>query len=246
MPPRKNVLIVGDSLTEWGYDNRWVANLQHEYQRRADVVARGFCGYNTRWVLEMLHDDTRIGTVAPMTESLFCAVFLGANDAAAGFFTEVPLEEYTSNLRGIIHALKERAHPEFGVVVITPPPVDQNVLLAFTIANWDAAAKVSHRTLENTKRYGDAALRVAEEEGCIAVDLYKVFLGDDVAQAFVANQPWSKYFPDGLHFNADGGKLISDAVLAALPEGCRAAALPMDAPDWLDLAARCSAAATVV
>ncbi|CUG43119.1 esterase, putative [Bodo saltans] len=240
MPPRKNILIVGDSLTEFGYDNRWVSNLQHEYQRRADVVARGFSGYNTRWVLEMLNDDARSEIVVPVTQSLFCAVFLGANDAAAGFATEVPLEEYQSNLRGIIRALREKAHPEFGVVVVTPPPVDQEVLLAYTIANWNPAATCSPRTLEHTKLYRDAALQVAQEEGCVAVDLYKVFLGDDVAQSFAPNQPWSKYFPDGLHFNDEGGKLISTALLAALPDDCKAASLPMDAPDWLELASRTS------
>jgi hypothetical protein len=32
----------------------WLAQLQHLYARRADVIGRGFSGYNSRWALTMV------------------------------------------------------------------------------------------------------------------------------------------------------------------------------------------------
>lgn len=51
---RPVVLLLGDSLTERGFDpdNGWAAALAHALSRRADVACRGLSGWNSRWALK--------------------------------------------------------------------------------------------------------------------------------------------------------------------------------------------------
>ena len=49
---RPRIALYGDSLTQFSFDVRgWGAMMAHSYQRRADIINRGFSGYNTRWAL---------------------------------------------------------------------------------------------------------------------------------------------------------------------------------------------------
>ena len=46
------ILLFGDSLTQYSFapqDGGWGAVIADYFQRRADVVNRGFSGYNTEW-----------------------------------------------------------------------------------------------------------------------------------------------------------------------------------------------------
>jgi lysophospholipase L1-like esterase len=51
---RPVVLLLGDSLTERGFDpdGGWAAALAHALTRRADVANRGLSGWNSRWALK--------------------------------------------------------------------------------------------------------------------------------------------------------------------------------------------------
>lgn len=50
----KTIVCIGDSITQQGFGNSgWVAGLADTYQRRADIVDRGFSGYNTRNILHL-------------------------------------------------------------------------------------------------------------------------------------------------------------------------------------------------
>ena len=44
------ILLIGDSLTQLGYSDsgKWVALLADLFQRKCDVINRGFSGYTTR------------------------------------------------------------------------------------------------------------------------------------------------------------------------------------------------------
>ncbi len=56
----------------------WGARLANSYQRKADIINRGFNGYNSRWALHLL--DRVFPEENP--ELLLATVFFGANDAA--------------------------------------------------------------------------------------------------------------------------------------------------------------------
>ena len=50
--PRRTILLLGDSITQWSLrPNGWGNLLAQHYMRRADVVNRGFSGYNSAWIL---------------------------------------------------------------------------------------------------------------------------------------------------------------------------------------------------
>lgn len=77
-PFRPVVLLHGDSITQRASEaGGWAVALSTYYQRRADVVNRGFSGYNTRMAVQLLER-----ALPPLPEPpLLATVFFGANDA---------------------------------------------------------------------------------------------------------------------------------------------------------------------
>lgn len=68
----------GDSITQRGFAPGWTGMLADAYQRKADVINRGYSGYNTRWALQLLPRVFPAGAPPPELVTLF----FGANDAA--------------------------------------------------------------------------------------------------------------------------------------------------------------------
>ncbi|KAL7161670.1 hypothetical protein ACSBR2_042192 [Camellia fascicularis] len=129
---RPQIVIFGDSITEQSFrSGGWGASLADNYSRKADLVLRGYGGYNTRWALFLLHHLFPLGSATPPVAT---TIFFGANDAALfGRTSErqhVPTEEYKENLRKIVHHLKE-CSPTMLVVLITPPPIDEEGRIAY-------------------------------------------------------------------------------------------------------------------
>jgi lysophospholipase L1-like esterase len=77
---RPQWLLFGDSITQRGFGaGGWAGVLADTYQRRVDVINRGYSGFNTRLAVEILDDvlpAAAAGTIGLAT------VFFGANDAA--------------------------------------------------------------------------------------------------------------------------------------------------------------------
>ena len=93
------IVLLGDSITQLAWSPYgFGAHLQDVYQRRCDVLNRGYSGYNTRWILKLLqagesvfgrggaHDEEGCQT----TELV--VVFFGANDSALLEQTEIALK----------------------------------------------------------------------------------------------------------------------------------------------------------
>jgi lysophospholipase L1-like esterase len=78
---RPQFVLFGDSLTQRSFNtDGWAASLANVYQRKVDVVQRGYSGYNTRWALELL---PKVFTLPqPPNSILLATIFFGANDAA--------------------------------------------------------------------------------------------------------------------------------------------------------------------
>lgn len=78
---RPTFVCFGDSITQRGFAPGWTGMLADAYQRKADVVNRGYSGYNTRWALQLLprvFPEPLPGGEPPALVTLF----FGANDAA--------------------------------------------------------------------------------------------------------------------------------------------------------------------
>ena len=96
-----NVVVIGDSLTEYGFGNNgWTSLLANYLSRKCDVINRGFNGYNTNH-MRLVFDDVLKHSVNN-SNTAAVILFLGANDAFIPDMTpkaHVPLEEYSDNLR---------------------------------------------------------------------------------------------------------------------------------------------------
>ncbi|QDZ23707.1 putative esterase [Chloropicon primus] len=234
---RPRFVLFGDSITQQGFSTvhcGWVAQLSDKYQRKVDVVNRGYSGYNTKWAKELMpqvsnelrtkHEIER-GSARDVV-----AIFFGANDAAlagsTGHEQHVPLHEYKENLGVIVDYFRSHKPNPPHVVLVTPPPMDANAWAAFCIE------KESNRTLEGVRRYAETCAQVAREKGVPLVNAWEGMherLGkDELASLF-----W-----DGLHLSSKGNKLLYEAFLKVVENdlpGYRADDLAWDRPQWRNI-----------
>ncbi|PVU92897.1 hypothetical protein BB561_003549 [Smittium simulii] len=199
-------LTFGDSITEFGIDpsiSGWVAQLATNYNRRLDLVHRGFSGYNTRWAKEILKDILPKTATLSDTENInhfkvdsnaelpfvckldnsnqakvrFLTMFFGANDAS---FPEnkqsVPLEEYKANLSEMIQMVtdpKSKYYSKYTKIILITPPVVCDIM-------WEKRLKefgVNTQNRSNTcaKIYSDAATQVGKNHNVAVVNLWEAF-----------------------------------------------------------------------
>lgn len=77
---RPQFITFGDSITQRGFAPGWTGLLADAYQRRADVINRGYSGYNSRWALQLMDRVFPPTSVVPPPRLV--TIFFGANDAA--------------------------------------------------------------------------------------------------------------------------------------------------------------------
>ncbi|KAJ0988175.1 hypothetical protein J5N97_006531 [Dioscorea zingiberensis] len=202
---RPRFVLFGDSITEQGFRNGgWAAALANTYSRKADVIVRGYGGYNTRWALfliDMLFPPSASEPIAATT------IFFGANDAALQGRTSerqyVPIEEYKENLKKMVHQMKNSS-PGMLVVLITPPPIDEDGRLEFA-RSQGKAIELPERTNENTGIYAKQCVDLANELQLPYINLWS---------KMQETEGWQKKFlRDGLHLTEEGRSLLLFAPL---------------------------------
>ncbi|ETK90546.1 hypothetical protein F441_05856 [Phytophthora nicotianae CJ01A1] len=207
---RPVLLLTGDSLTEHGtYPNvqGWVALLQAQYTRTADVIARGLSGYNTRWFLKDVMPvlENEINSGAYSSPSLI-TVWLGTNDAALtnGSNSEmhVPIEDYKQNLIKIVGRFQSEA-PNANILMITPPHIDDDARVKNAQERTDAKRGLVDRSNSAVGNYSRACVDVASTLNVPVLDLYAHF---DAMTSATRNT----MLIDGIHFNAAGNKVVNE------------------------------------
>mmetsp|Transcript_9975 Transcript_9975/g.25806 ORF Transcript_9975/g.25806 Transcript_9975/m.25806 type:complete len:295 (-) Transcript_9975:106-990(-) len=202
-------ILFGDSITQQSFSvGGWGARLQDRYQRRADVINRGFGGYNTRWALKLLAgQQLRDG---PGDHTALVTIFFGANDASLpqhNLRQHVPKHEYVDNLRRIVGHLRRHC-PAAALLLITPPPVCHEQRLAFQRQRYPTAATgILERTHENAGAYARAVVELAEELHLPCVDLWQGM------QSAAPGEGWHAYLSDGLHLSAEGNAKVAELIL---------------------------------
>lgn len=222
---RPQIVLFGDSITDQSFRyGGWGASLTDAYSRKADIVVRGYGGYNTRWALFLLNHIFPLDSTTP---PIATTVFFGANDAALSGRTSerqhVPLEEYKENLRKIVHHLKE-CSPTMLIVLITPPPVDEEGRLEYAKSLYgEKAMKIPERTNEVTRTYVNGCVEVAKELGVASVNIWS---------KIQETQGWQKKFlSDGLHLTGDGNRVVYEEVIKVLNGAWLSASeMPLDFP----------------
>ncbi|RDX91161.1 GDSL esterase/lipase [Mucuna pruriens] len=200
---RPKIYLFGDSITEDSFaEGGWGASLANHFSRTVDVVLRGYSGYNTRWalkVLEKVFPETQDGDGGVNGAPVAITVFFGANDACLpdryAAFQHVPLLEYKQNLHSIVSFFR-KLWPTTHVVLITPPPIDEEARLRYPYA--DNPLGLSERTNEAAGEYARACIAVAEECGVPVIDL------------------WTKMQHDGLHLTQSGNGVVFEEVISKL------------------------------
>ena len=192
----KQILAFGDSLTQLGSDTAtagWVAQAQNLCSGRVDILNRGFSGYTTRYSKFVLPQLT-----VDWSNIIFVTIFLGTNDAEIPDDPDtgnVPISEFTANLREIVKYVLEKGIPADRIILITPPPVDE--------LKWLEVYKKNIRSNDLTKIYTETVVAVAAETGTRIIQLYSIIM---------AMPNWKSFLVDGIHLSQDGNQLLFEEV----------------------------------
>lgn len=155
-------MFLGDSLTQHGFDvarQGFVGGVADLYQRRADVINRGYSGYNTSMILERI--ERILEDISEVDLVLIC---LGANDSAledGGTNQYVPLDVFVSNLSALITRIAPTP-----IILLTPPDVD--------------AERQPTRASSHTEKYADAVDSIAQEHNLPSVRLFDVIKSEQL------------------------------------------------------------------
>ncbi|BBN07887.1 isoamyl acetate esterase [Marchantia polymorpha subsp. ruderalis] len=208
-------VLYGASMTQFSFElGGWGAALADLYQRKADILLRGFMGWNTRRALELMQE--MFPKNLPTQPSLV-VVFFGANDAAVPLkhFSEagqaVPLEEFKENLKKIALYLKSLSD-KTRVILTTAPPIHEEMRDKHCrrIMGERAVGKLD-RTNENARKYAAACREAAGETGVGVVDLWT-----SIQQS---SPNWGpECLTDGMHLSAGGSKIMFNELCRVIKE----------------------------
>mmetsp|Transcript_6450 Transcript_6450/g.40308 ORF Transcript_6450/g.40308 Transcript_6450/m.40308 type:complete len:253 (+) Transcript_6450:3265-4023(+) len=209
---RPQLLLFGDSLTQqaWG-THGWASRLAEAYQRRGDVINRGFSGYNSRWALASWSACFHHVHARPHLFTLW----LGANDAVLVDGSRprqhVPLVEYEQNLKHMVAMAKDWKQTPgcTHVILLTPPPVSERMRKAHLLADGmdQSVMDKDDRTNQNTGEYARCCVEVGKQLRVPTIDLWTAFQQDD---------GWEKHLTDGLHLSASGQEKVYQMLMETI------------------------------
>uniref|UniRef100_A0A6V2HNC7 SGNH hydrolase-type esterase domain-containing protein n=1 Tax=Ditylum brightwellii TaxID=49249 RepID=A0A6V2HNC7_9STRA len=206
--PRKQVVLVGDSLTEIGFrDERgWGLELTKRYLRRCDVINRGLYGWNTRWLKMAM--EKNVAFLPPQMH--FGTLLMGSNDAVLRDMNpgqHVPMDEFEQNLLYIAAEMLRRA--EKGIVLIAPPPCNPDAWAEFVNTRKPEFNGKSDRTNELLETYGAIVKQVKQtlqerfpEKFVRLFDAYELLKEEDLRE--------KSLLYDGVHFGQKAQILFFD------------------------------------
>ena len=159
-------------------------------------------------------------------------VFFGANDAAFSnvnphlkWNQHVPLPNFKSNLVEICTYLTSIGIPKYSIILITPPPVCDDL--------WKVACKENSIAFDRcytvTKQYADAAVQAGQELDVTTVDLYSSMPKEQ--------DRIKQYFSDGVHFNSDGNQFLAERLIPIVESKLDTETSVF--PDFKDVNAKC-------
>lgn len=218
---RAKILLLGDSITQMSFSPSlcgWGVYIADRYQRRADVLNRGYSGYNTDWFLRLMATDAGRADILDdhRENSNVCLVtiFFGANDASDPILNarqHVPLTKYESNLKDIVTLIRTNFGEDVGIILISPPPICHEGRLRFQKELYkDKATGKLERTLELSGTYAKCGAKVANEMNIPFIDLWTNM---QFTSTGVERTNWREFLSDGLHLSTLGNQFLGEAVI---------------------------------
>lgn len=229
-------LLFGDSITQHSFMPGGLGqSLADAYQRRLDIVKRGYGGYNTEWGLHVAPHvlPKTLSGEAPLTA---LNIWWGANDATLPIRTQsLPIERFKANLRSMVDLLRSENSPHYSpsteIIILSCPPVAIAQRAEDVERKWGPGIPLD-REAERTKQFADAAQEVALESKTGFVDVFGEIMraaGPDPEEGL------RKYLSDGLHLNSDGYQVVYQALTKVVERDFPDLAVekvPRLFPDW--------------
>lgn len=224
---RPTILFLGDSITQFGFSTsgQWVARVADVFQRRCDVVNRGYSGYNTRWFRRRLPD---IVNPALASSAAAAVVFLGVNDAKVPDVVleglpdqHVPLDEYKNNLKIIVEFLISNGVGPDRILMIPPIPCYDLTFKTHLEGRFETKLPDAPKKKAVTRSYHDACVSVAEE--------IQIRILPGVWKAL----DFPEMFCDGLHLSEEGSVTLANLMIPILED--MMSGIPDHLPDWKSL-----------
>ncbi|KAK2361082.1 GDSL esterase/lipase CPRD49 [Trifolium repens] len=207
MTTRPQFVLFGSSIVQFNhYGEGWGATLAHLYARKADIVLRGYASWNSKRALQIV--DNLFPKNSTAQQPALVIVYFGGNDSLpehpSGLGPHVPIEEYIENMRNIAIHLKTHSKTSRLIFLSTPPVSEVRI-----IDNIDEFGRAK-RSNETRKKYSEACLKICNELNIKAIDLWT---------AIQKRKGWEKdCFIDGVHFSAEGSKIVSKEILRVIKE----------------------------
>ncbi|PWN30541.1 SGNH hydrolase [Jaminaea rosea] len=238
--PYPSIVCFGDSQTQYAYSKQgFVGQLANAYQRRADVVNRGFSGYTTRDAVHLLKYvfSPTAGVGQPI---LAATVWLGCNDSInPGEKQYVSEKDYSLNLIQIIKTIQASSpyQPPF-IIVLGPTPVIELPGAAHKNDRKLLYTDLAQQVVEQANEHTDAS----PAEGGKAVprvdflDTYALF--HSAAKQHQGGME-ALLDEDGLHIKPDGYEVLFQAIIERFKNqpGLKPEEMPMVFKDWKELSA---------
>lgn len=215
-PDLDRILLFGDSITQYSSDPALsyaiAPALQHLYQRKLDILVRGYSGYNTDQAVQffshILEHEKRLKLVV---------IFFGSNDCATNE-QHVPLERYKQNLELLTQQALDK-----GLKVIITGPAPHDELARKEMFKDDPG--VNPRSTALQRKYSEAACQVAQKMNVPSINLWEAFARDagwkegmELPSTTESAVSVTKYLKDGLHFAGPGYKVWYDEVVKTIGE----------------------------
>lgn len=238
------LVMFGDSITQQSWQAGGTGSfLANKYQRKLDVVNRGYSGYNTIWALEVANRlyPRQESSGRVFAKKKLVTIWLGANDAVLQNRPQhVDAGQYTANLKQLIKIFRDHdtataTGPPTQIILITPPPISVSLRaadLASRFPDWKPTDM--DREVDRTASFADHVKILAAEEGLPVLDAWTALTN----AAERSEHGLADYLCDGLHLTPAGYEIISNELMSIiearrpdlLPEN-----LPQDFPPWKDI-----------
>ncbi|KAI8331766.1 SGNH hydrolase-type esterase domain-containing protein [Chlamydoabsidia padenii] len=213
--PYNEIVLFGDSITQISFSPALTGLstlLADTYQRKMDIVNRGFSGYNTSLALPILREllPKKKEQRKQKAHIELMTIFFGANDAAFPSSSQnVPVDQYQANLKKMITMIQDKKstyyNPTVRVVLINQPPLNDTM--------WKQKCEDEgiplDRSAARAKVYAAAAKQVGEEMNVTTLDLWSKIM----EQASGSFNGTGTFLMDGLHLNADGYSILYNMLM---------------------------------
>ncbi|XP_057808134.1 GDSL esterase/lipase CPRD49-like [Salvia miltiorrhiza] len=204
-PRRPQFVLFGSSIVQISFKARgWGSILADLYDRKADIILRGYSGWNSRMAVEVLNQI--FPQDAAVHPSLVITYF-GGNDAMrphpSGVGPHVPLAEYVGNMKKIALHLRSLGE-KLRMIFLTCPPVHEEMVVGYYGNMFDK----QERSNEACRVYAEALVALCKEMDIEVINLWTAFQHRD---------DWGPaYLSDGIHLSDGGSRVVAKEILKVL------------------------------